>query len=64
VLLCQKFTQRAERNLGTDKYKDEQRKLIHSSTDESLFAVKELVSKKRGRPLAMVEKPDDQVKGM
>ena len=47
-----------------DMYIDELKKLIHSSACESLPAVKQLVHKKRGRPLLIIisEELDDQVK--
>jgi len=46
-----------------DKYQDKVKKLIHSYTStESQLAVKELVPKKRGRPLLIGEELDKQVK--
>jgi len=46
-----------------DKYQDEVKKSIHSSTSaESPLAVKDLVPKKRGRPLLIGEELDEQVK--
>ena len=44
------------------QFKDKYKKSIHSSTYESPLAVKELVPKKRGRPLLIGEELDDQVK--
>ena len=45
-----------------DMYNDKVKKLIHSSTCESPSVVKELVPKKRGRPLLISEELDGQVK--